>query len=427
MQSVNNTSAAGTAPDTRQQIARLAALTLIFSYAELMLPRVFPFFRLGLGNTALLMGLALDLTFPAFMLLCVVKAVAANLMAGTLFSPFFLVSFAQSFVSALIMFGLYHAGRPGVSRGRLQSEENDRRRRLLSLYGISVCGAATSALVQITLSSLYLGQGTWSLLGPMLLFNLMSGFFTAWSAEILGDYNEGGEGLPLAPKTVVSTGSTTVFSATPSNGGENISERSTEFCEAKLQAQVHSSNNSTDNSYLRHPRNAPDMAGSQNVPRVRNIFCLALILAAAASVFFIKNTAVLCAILLFSFLAQKLAGRKILLLPHISLWLFVLITSAFVPNGRVLWTFAGFSFTEGALLAAIQKALRLSIVSALSQTAATIKLSTAPDSLLALTLAYYGEMSDTFQKTPGSIITKIKAALRDRSATRDDEESYSTT
>ncbi len=407
MQSVNNTSAAGTAPDTRQQIARLAALTLIFSYAELMLPRIVPFFRLGLGNTSLLMGLALDLTFPAFMLLCVVKAVAANLMAGTLFSPFFLVSFAQSFVSALIMFGLYHAGRPGVSRGRLQSEENDRRRRLLSLYGISVCGAATSALVQIALSSLYLGQGTWSLLGPMLLFNLMSGFFTAWIAEIL----LGGEGLPLAPKTVVSTGSTTVFSATPSNGGENISEKSTEFCEAKLQAQVHSSNNSTDNSYLRHPRNAPDMAGSQNVPRVRNIFCLALILAAAASVFFIKNTAVLCGIFVLSFLAQKLAGRKILLLPHISLWLFVLITSAFVPNGRVLWTFAGFSFTEGALLAAIQKALRLSIVSALSQTAATIKLSTAPDSLLTLTFAYYGEMSDTFQKTPGSIITKIKATL----------------
>ena len=426
MQSVNNTSAAGTAPDTRQQIARLAALTLIFSYAELMLPRIVPFFRLGLGNTALLMGLALDLNFPAFMLLCVVKAVAANLMAGTLFSPFFLVSFAQSFVSALIMFGLYHAGRPGVSRGRLQSEENDRRRRLLSLYGISVCGAATSALVQITLSSLYLGQGTWSLLGPMLLFNLMSGFFTAWSAEILGDYNEGGEGLPLAPKTVVSTGpstllrdhSTTVFSATPSSEGghppRNAPPASTE--EAVL-------------STFRQSTGAihPSDYSSTGLPRTRNIFLLSIILAAAASVFFIKNTAVLCAILLFSFLAQKLAGRKILLLPHISLWLFVLITSAFVPNGRVLWTFAGFSFTEGALLAAIQKALRLSIVSALSQTAATIKLSTAPDSLLALTLAYYGEMSDTFQKTPGSIITKIKAALRDRSATRDDEESYSTT
>ena len=347
----------------KTQIARLAALTLIFSYAELMLPRVVPFFRLGLGNAALLMGLALGLTFPAFMLLAVVKAVAANLMAGTLFSPFFLVSFAQSFVSALIMFGLWRAGRPNVSR-------EGKERRLLSLYGISVCGAAASAVVQIALSSLYLGQGTWSLLGPMLLFNLMSGFITAWIAEILGDFNEGGEGLPLARTSLL---------ATPSNGG--------------------------------HPRNAPDTTGSQPAHRTRSIFCLVILLAAAASVFFIKNIAVLCGILVLSFLAQKISGRKILLLPHISLWLFVLVTSVFVPNGRVLFSFAGFSITAGATLSALQKALRLSIVSALSQTAATIKLATAPDSLLALTVGYYSQMLDAFRETPGSIITKIKAAL----------------
>ena len=367
MQSVNKTALAD-----RHEVARLAALTLIFSYAELMLPRVLPFFRLGLGNAALLMGLALGLTFPAFMLLSVLKALAVNLMAGTLFSPFFLVSFAQSLVSALIMFGLYHVSRMGSGS----------KRRLLSLYGISVCGAAASALVQISLSSLYLGQGTWSLLGPMLLFNLMSGFITAWIAEILGASDKGGEGFY------------------------------SEFCEAKLQAQVRCSNRNTEDCNLCRPRNAPDQSGSQPAHRIRNIFCLALILAAAASVFFIKNTAFLCAILPLSFLAQKLSHRKILLLPHISLWLFVLLTSVFVPNGRVLFTFAGFSFTEGAALSALQKALRLSIVSALSQTAATIKLPAAPDSLLALTLAYYSEMGDTFRETPGSIITKLKAALR---------------
>ena len=182
----------------KNQIARLAALTLIFSYAELLIPRLLPFFRLGLGNAALLMGLAAGLTFPAFMLLSVVKAVVANLMAGTLFSPFFLVSFAQSLVSALIMFGLYRVGRPGVS-------QENRSRSLLSLYGISVCGAASSAVVQIALTSLYLGQGTWSLLGPMLLFNLVSGFITAWIAEFLGNANEGGESLPLARTTLLAT------------------------------------------------------------------------------------------------------------------------------------------------------------------------------------------------------------------------------
>jgi len=360
----------------KNQIARLAALTLIFSYAELLIPRLLPFFRLGLGNAALLMGLAAGLTFPAFMLLSVVKAVAANLMAGTLFSPFFLVSFAQSLVSALVMFGLYRAGRPGLRRtdeGLSDVSREGIRRSLLSLYGISVCGAASSAVVQIALTSLYLGQGTWSLLGPMLLFNLVSGFITAWIAEFLGNDNEGGGSFPLARTSLL---------ATPSSGG--------------------------------HPRNAPgDIPGSHPLPRIRNLFCLAILLAAAASVFFIKNTSLLCGILLLSFLAQKISGRKILLLPHISLWLFVLVTSVLIPNGRVLFTIAGFSITGGALLTGLQKALRLSIVSALSQTATAIKLTSNPDSLIFLTLGYYSRMLETFRETQGSIITKIKAALRE--------------
>ena len=61
--------------ETRQKIAYLAALTLMFSYAELLIPRIFPYFRLGLGNAALLMGL--ELSFSAFMLLGVVKTVCA--------------------------------------------------------------------------------------------------------------------------------------------------------------------------------------------------------------------------------------------------------------------------------------------------------------------------------------------------------------
>ena len=365
MQSVNNSSLVATNFATRQQVARLAALTLIFSYAELMIPRVLPFFRLGLGNTALLMGLALDLTFPAFMLLSVVKAVAANLMAGTLSSPFFLVSFAQSIVSALIMFGLKRACRPGTE---------NRSRRLLSLYGISFCGASASAVVQIALSSLYLGQGTWSLLGPMLLFNLMSGFITAWIAEILG--STGGGSIPLARTSLL---------ATPSAGTPLRCLRS------KL-------------GY-----NAPDTTGSHEASRPRNIIRLVIILAAAASVFFIKNTVVLCGFLLLSFIAQKIVGKKILLLPHLSLWLFVLITSVFFPNGRVLFNVFGFSITEGALLNGLQKALRLSSVAALSQCAVSIR--PGENTLLGLTLNYYKLMLDSFVNTQGSVITKLRAAL----------------
>ena len=335
MQSVNNKTRTDTLQDSRHQIARLSALTLIFSYAELLVPRVIPFLRLGLGNAALLMGLASGLSFSAFMLLSVIKSVAASLMGGTLFSPFFLVSLAQSVMSALVMYGFRKAFRT----------------KLLSLYGISVAGSAVSAVVQIFLSSLYLGQGTWRLLGPMLLFNTVSGVITAWLGITVDEKSQ----------------SSTVVSICPSGYS------------------------TTGNS------------------RNRNIFLLTIILAAAASVFFIKHTAFLGGFLLLSLIAQKISGRKILFLPHLSLWLFVLITSVLVPNGRVLFSVAGFSITGGALLAGLQKSLRLSTVAALSQCAVTIKPS--ENTLLGLTLSFYKLMLDSFHNTQGSVITKLKASL----------------
>ena len=328
--------------ETRQKIAYLAALTLMFSYAELLIPRIFPYFRLGLGNAALLMGL--ELSFPAFMLLGVVKTVCANLMAGTLFSPFFLVSFAQSIASVLVMFCL---------------SRMIRQRRILSLYGISVLGSAVSAVVQISLTSLYLGQGTWSLLGPMLIFNVISGVITAWLAVMLE--NAVGE----------SVGANTV--------------------DGELKTST------------------VDSADSNNERKVFNIVLLIVLITASASVFFIKNTYVLCGFLLIAFVSQKLSGRRILLLPHISLWLFVLITSVLVPNGHVLFKVLGFSITHGALVSGIQKALRLSTVTAFSQCAVSIQ--PGEKSLLGMTLKYYKLMVVSFVNTPGSIFTKLRTAL----------------
>ena len=63
-----------------------------------------------------------------------------------------------------------------------------------------------------------------------------------------------GEGSPCAP---ASSASPAVAFATLSSGGNNSTTKPTKFCEAKLQAQVHSCNSQTEISYLRHPRNAP--------------------------------------------------------------------------------------------------------------------------------------------------------------------------
>ena len=78
-----------------------------------------------------------------------------------------------------------------------------------------------------------------------------------------------GEVSPCAP---VSSASPAVAYATLSSVGNNSTTKPTKFCEAKLQAQVHSCNSQTKISYLRHPRNAPhivlfDFGAKLNIQR----------------------------------------------------------------------------------------------------------------------------------------------------------------
>ena len=152
------------------RIAYLISLTLLFSYAELLIPRFVPFFRLGLSNIVVLS--ALNLTFPSFFMLTIFKATATSLMAGTLFSPFVVISLFQSIFSGFFMFAVFRMN-------------NHFKKKLFSLYGISVLGSSVSAAVQISLSALYLGRGTFLILGPMLIFNAASGILTAFLTRFL--------------------------------------------------------------------------------------------------------------------------------------------------------------------------------------------------------------------------------------------------
>jgi len=324
---------------TKNRVAYLSALTLLFSYIEMILPRTVPFFRLGLGNIAILM--AFNLPLAPFLLLSLIKATAASLMAGTLFSPFYLVSLAQSFSSALLMYMIAVINKKSGEK-------------LFSVYGISVLGSALSAVAQILLCSLYLGAGTFALLGPMLIFNTASGILTAFFCTKIGniDFNPSSD----APKT-----------------------------ETQLSATF-----SSKNQFVQ-------------------IFFAVAILTSAAAIFFIKSIPVLALAFCLSLIAQKLCKRKILLLPHISLWIFVLISTILVPEGKVLFKIWNISITQGAIISGIQKSLRLSAVSALSQCA--IILEPPKDSILALSLLYYKNMSDKFRTTKGNLFQRIKATL----------------
>ena len=331
---------------SQNKIARLCALTLLFSYAEMLLPRIVPFFRLGLSNAVILM--AFDLTLPSFFLLCALKAVTSSLMAGTLFSPFFIISISQSLFSGIFMYGLFY-GNSLFSK------------KVFSRYGISVLGSALSGLVQIALSSLYLGHGTWKLLGPILIFNTISGLVTAFLAEYLTDESSQ-SGL------------------SPSSQSEYASENATTICE-------------------KSGRLSPS-----------GIFFLVLIISASVSVFFIKNLFILGGFFILSLILQKICGRKIMLLPHVFLWLFIFISSVLVPNGKVLYKISFLSITEGALLLSLQKSLVLSTVSALSQCATAVKL--PENTVLGRSLACYRRLLENFRASKGNIFQRLKETVK---------------
>ena len=150
----------------REKLAYCSALTILLSYAESMLPHFLPFFKYGLGNSVIL--LCLSFSPFDFVLLLFLKSLLSSFISGILFTPFFVISIAQSLASGFSMYFL----------NRLKGK-------FLSIYGISIFGSALSAFVQIFLASLYTGKSVFSFLGLMLIFSLFSGCITAFISEKL--------------------------------------------------------------------------------------------------------------------------------------------------------------------------------------------------------------------------------------------------
>jgi heptaprenyl diphosphate synthase len=147
-------------------VAFMGALCLFFSTLEYLIPKPFPFFRLGLANLPVL--LALTFFSPRDVLLLVVlKVVGQGLVNGTLASYVFLFSAAGSIASAGVMLAVYQAGK-----------------RAVSLVGVSLFGALASNAVQVTLSVTFIfGQTAWVIAPLFLGIGVASGFVVGLVAE----------------------------------------------------------------------------------------------------------------------------------------------------------------------------------------------------------------------------------------------------
>ncbi len=147
------------------KVISLTSLALLLSLAETFIPRPLPFFRLGLANIPLLIALG-HLSFSDYLALTLLKALSSSYISGTLISPFFMVSLSQSMASGMVMLALYTL-----------------LKRHISLYGLSLAGAAVSSSVQIFIASLILGKGVLSLFPIMLILSFFSSLVTAYLAK----------------------------------------------------------------------------------------------------------------------------------------------------------------------------------------------------------------------------------------------------
>lgn len=147
--------------NNKDKLIFLLALSLFLAAVENVIPRPLPFFRLGLSNAALLLGLALSI--KDYALLTLGKWLLSSLVAGTLLSPFALLSLASNLSSAIVML--------------LCSKVLGK---YLSRYSISLLGGAASAFTQVCVSTLILSSSVMNLLPYMLIFSEIAALAVAF-------------------------------------------------------------------------------------------------------------------------------------------------------------------------------------------------------------------------------------------------------
>jgi heptaprenyl diphosphate synthase len=137
--------------DRLEIVSFLGALCLFLSAVEYLIPKPLPFFRLGLANLPLLLGLRF-LRPTDLLLVLLLKVLGQGLVNGTLASYVFLFSLAGSAASLATMSAVYRLGKTKVS-----------------LVGVSLSGALASSVVQVSLAVTFVFGPTARLIAPLSL------------------------------------------------------------------------------------------------------------------------------------------------------------------------------------------------------------------------------------------------------------------
>ncbi|MCK5154354.1 MAG: Gx transporter family protein, partial [Spirochaetales bacterium] len=147
-------------------IALFAAFCIFLSTVEYLIPKPFPFFRLGLANLPILISLIIFKP-KDIVLLIILKIFGQGLITGTLFSYIFLFSAAGAMASGTIMILLILLFKSSIT-----------------LIGVSISGALASNLIQILFAKIFIFGNSVKYIAPPLL---VMGFISALILGLLAD------------------------------------------------------------------------------------------------------------------------------------------------------------------------------------------------------------------------------------------------
>lgn len=148
---------------TGRHLSFLTATVMLFSLAEASLPRIVPFFRIGLSNLSLMLALQTGFCFPSFIALAGLKVLVQGIVGGTLLSYVTVLSAASTLGSSLTMFLI----------SRLRAGDKGP-----GWVGISMAGALVGNISQTLAGTLFLGRQA------LYLFPLIGGLGLVSSAAL---------------------------------------------------------------------------------------------------------------------------------------------------------------------------------------------------------------------------------------------------
>ncbi|MEE8397653.1 MAG: Gx transporter family protein [Desulfobacterales bacterium] len=166
------------------KVALLVSLACVLQISESLIPHPIPGLRLGLANMLTLTALVL-LGFRYALEIAVLRTLLSSFIMGTFMSPTFILSLSGAVVSTVVMGAFFWLSRS--FRGYR-----------LSIIGISIVGALTHNVVQLSLAYLLLIRhtGIFALLPWLCIGGLVTGWVTGVVAagvcrKIDGFQNEG--------------------------------------------------------------------------------------------------------------------------------------------------------------------------------------------------------------------------------------------